>query len=207
MTNELLWSVGMSLLAVFYTYKNDLWYNAYSYSQNISDLFFIIFAGIGTGTAVIIGESLGKGDFERAEKDYYSMRGLSIFMGIFVGVLMIITGPLISNMFEPTAEVKRMMVKILNVTGIFCAIYCYNSVSFFVLRSGGDTIKAFLLDQIPTYLIGIPLAIIFGVNASKWGINLTTIFLISHTNDVFKVFLGNYFVGKKTWLTNITTKI
>ncbi len=156
-TNELLWSVGMSLLAVFYTYKNDLWYNAYSYSQNISDLFFIIFAGIGTGTAVIIGESLGKGDFERAEKDYYSMRGLSIFMGIFVGVLMIITGPLISNMFEPTAEVKRMMVKILNVTGIFCAIYCYNSVSFFVLRSGGDTIKAFLLDQIPTYLIGIPL--------------------------------------------------
>lgn len=206
-TNELLWSVGMSLLAVFYTYKNDLWYNAYSYSQNISDLFFIIFAGIGTGTAVIIGESLGKGDFERAEKDYYSMRGLSVFMGIFVGVLMIITGPLISNMFEPTAEVKKMMVKILNVTGIFCAIYCYNSVSFFVLRSGGDTIKAFLLDQIPTYLIGIPLAIIFGVNASKWGINLTTVFLISHTNDVFKVFLGNYFVGKKTWLTNITTKI
>lgn len=206
-TNELLWSVGMSLLAVFYTYKNDVWYNAYSYSQNISDLFFIIFAGIGTGTAVIIGESLGKGDFERAEKDYYSMRGLSVFMGLFVGVLMMLTGPYIANMFDPTPEVKQMMIKILNVTGIFCAVYCYNSVSFFVLRAGGDTIRAFLLDQTPTYLIGIPLAIIFGVNASKWGINITTIFLISHINDVFKIFLGNYFVGKKTWLTNITTQI
>ena len=205
-TNELLWALGMVILTAMYTYKNDLWYNAYSYSQNISDLFFIVFAGIGTGTAVIVGESLGKSDFERAEKDFYSMKGLSIMMGAFVGVLMIITSPYISLMFEPTLEVKEMMIKVLNVTAIFCAIYCYNSVSFFVLRSGGDTTRAFILDQTPTYLIAIPLAAILGINASKWGLALPLIYLITHSSDVFKIFLGNYFVNKKTWLVNLTTE-
>ncbi len=206
-SNELLWSLGMVILAAFYTYKNDLWYTAYSYSQNISDLFFIIFSGIGTGTAVILGESLGKNDFERAEKDYYSMRGFSTAAGVFVGILMIILGPYISELFNPTDEVKEIMVNVLNVTGIFCAVYCYNSVSFFVLRSGGDTTRAFILDQTPTYLIGIPLAAIFGINAKNWGISLSMIFLITHGNDVFKIFLGNYFVRKKKWLTNITLEI
>lgn len=206
-TNELLWALGMVILAIFYTYKNDLWYNAYSYAQNISDLFFIVFAGIGTGTAVIVGESLGRSDFARAEKDFYSMRGLSVMMGGFVGILMMITGPYIANMFNPTPESKKILVEVLNVTGIFCAIYCYNSVSFFVLRSGGDTTRAFILDQTPTYVIGIPLAIIFGLNAKAWGLSLGTIFLITHSNDVFKIFLGNYFVNKKKWLTNITTEI
>ena len=205
-TNELLWALGMVILTAMYTYKNDLWYNAYSYSQNISDLFFIVFAGIGTGTAVIVGESLGKSDFERAEKDFYSMKGLSIMIGAFVGVLMIITSPYISLMFEPTLEVKEMMIKVLNVTAIFCAIYCYNSVSFFVLRSGGDTTRAFILDQTPTYLIAIPLAAILGINASKWGLALPLIYLITHSSDVFKIFLGNYFVNKKTWLVNLTTE-
>ena len=128
-------------------------------------------------------------------------------MGGFVGILMMITGPYIANLFNPTPESKKILVEVLNVTGIFCAIYCYNSVSFFVLRSGGDTTRAFILDQTPTYVIGIPLAIIFGLNAKAWGLSLGVIFLITHFNDVFKIFLGNYFVNKKKWLTNITTEI
>ncbi|MEG2014691.1 MAG: MATE family efflux transporter, partial [Clostridia bacterium] len=45
--NELMWSFGIILMTLFCTWRNDLWYTAYSYSQNISDLFFIIFAGLG----------------------------------------------------------------------------------------------------------------------------------------------------------------
>lgn len=205
-TNELLWALGMVILTAMYTYKNDLWYNAYSYSQNISDLFFIVFAGIGTGTAVIVGESLGKSDFERAEKDFYSMKGLSVIMGGFVGILMVITSPYISLMFNPTPEVKSIMIKVLSVTAIFCAVYCYNSVCFFVLRSGGDTTRAFILDQTPTYLIAIPLASLLGINASKWGLALPLIYLITHSSDIFKIFLANFFVRKKTWLVNLTTE-
>lgn len=204
--NEILWSLGMVLLAMFYTYKNDIWYNAYSYSQNISDLFFIVFSGLGTGTAVFIGSSLGKGDFDTALKDAYHFKGLAIMMGASVGLLMLITAPYVSLLFNPTPEVKELTVGLLRITGIFTAVYCYCSVSFFTLRAGGDSLRAFILDQSPTYIISLPLAIVLGVNARDWGLSIITIYLITHIADIVKIILANYFFGKKKWLVNLTTK-
>lgn len=202
-TNELLWSLGMIIFAKYYTYNNDLWYSAYSYSQNISDLFFIVFSGLGTGTAVVIGSRLGQGDYENALKEFYHFRGLAIIMGGFVGILMIITTPLVTKMFTSDPDTSRLTIYLLCITGIFTAIYCYNSVSFFTLRSGGDSIKAFILDQGPSYLIGLPLCIILGVNAKTLGLQIYHVYLITHTLDIAKIFLGNHFIKKKTWLKNL----
>ena len=128
--NEVLWSLGMVLFTLFYTYKNDVWYNAYAISQNISDLFFIIFSGLGNGSAVIIGNSLGKSDFEQAKKDGKRLMGLAIILGVAMGILMIATGPLIIKMFNTTASSRKLIMGILIVTGIFLTIYSYNSVCF-----------------------------------------------------------------------------
>lgn len=204
--NEIFWSLGMVLLAKFYTYKNDIWYSAYSYSQNISDLFFIIFAGLGSGTAIVIGADLGSNNFEKALDDFNKLKGLGLFLGLTLGVLMAVSSPLIVKLFNPTEEVRALTIKLVIITGIFTTIYCYNSVCFFTMRAGGDSIRAFLLDETPTYLISLPLAIILGTNATKWGLNVVTIYLITHISDFFKIFLSNFFIAKKKWLVNLTTK-
>jgi MatE. len=82
---------------MFYAWKNDVWYNAYAYSQNISDLFFIMFAGLGNGTAIIIGSCLGAGDFEAAKINADRMKGLGVMMGLFFGGLMALTKPIDSG--------------------------------------------------------------------------------------------------------------
>lgn len=202
--NEILWSLGLVLLAMFYTYKNDVWYNAYGYSQNITELFNIVFAGLGNGTAIFIGSSLGRGDFDQAIKESYQFKGLGIMMGIIVGVLMLITSPFIVNMFNPTPEVRQLTISLLTVSGIFTGVYCYNSVCFFILRSGGDSIRAFILDQSPTYLFSLPVAILLGINAKAWGISIITIFVVSHIGDIIKIFISNIFVAQRKWLVNLT---
>ena len=202
--NEILWSLGMVLLAMFYTWKNDIWYNAYGYSQNISDLFFIVFSGLGNGTGVFIGACLGRGDFEEAEREANYFKGLAIIMGITVGILMVITAPVITDLFNPTDEVRKITINFLRITGFFTGVYCYNSVCFFTLRSGGDSVRAFILDQSPTYFICLPLAIILGVNAKKWGIDVILIYIITHAGDVVKMFIANLFLKKKKWLRNLT---
>lgn len=204
--NEVFWSMGMVLLAKFYTYKNDIWYAAYSYSQNISDLFFIIFAGLGSGTAIVIGADLGQNNFDKALDDFDKLKGLSVFLGITLGLLMIALSPLIIKLFNPTEEIRKLTIYLVMITGIFTGIYCYNSVSFFTMRAGGDSIRAFILDETPTYLISLPLAIILGTNAEKFGLNVVTIYLISHSADLFKLWLSNYFTSKKKWLVNLTLK-
>lgn len=202
--NELMWSLGISLFALFYTYKNDVWYNAYAISQNVTDLYFIIFAGLGNGSAVIIGASLGNDEFEKAKTDSKRLQGLAIIMGLIMGVLMVLTGPLVMKLFKTTTESEKMVKGIMIVTAIFLAIYSYNSICFFILRAGGDSLRAFLLDQLPTYLVGLPIAIILGLNATKLGLNLVTLFLATHAGDVCKIFVSTWFVRKEKWVVNIT---
>ena len=119
---------------------------------------------------------------------------------------MIALSPLIIKFFNPTEEISRLTIYLVMITGIFTGIYCYNSVSFFTMRAGGDSIRAFILDETPTYLISLPLAIFFGMNAEKFGLNVVTVYLISHSADLFKLWLSNFFTSKKKWLVNLTLK-
>lgn len=204
--NEVFWALGMVLLAKFYTYKNDVWYTAYGYSQNVSDLFFIVFAGLGSGTAIIIGSALGRGDFDDAENNFYRLKGLAIIMGFSLGLLMILLSPYIVKLFNCSRDIEYLTINLLRITGVFIGIYCYNSVCFFTMRAGGDNIRAFLLDEIPTYIISLPIAIVLGINAKDWGISIIIIYLVSHVSDIFKIFLSNYFIKQKKWMVNLTSK-
>lgn len=203
--NEVCWSFGMILMTKFITYHNDEWYNAYAYTQNITDLFFIVFSGLGNGTAILIGSSLGRSDFEQAEKEMNYFRGLGVILGASVGILMISTAPLTCRMFTDNKDTIKLMIGVLAVTSIFTAVYCYNAVCFFTLRAGGDSIRAMIVDQVPTYVLGIPAAIIFGVNASNWGINIVIVYLATHLTDLGKIVVGSIFVHQKKWLVNLTT--
>ena len=204
--NELFWSLSMVVMAKFYTYHNDMWYNAYAYTQNISDLFFIVFAGLGSGTSIIIGSTLGEGNFDKARVEVNYFRGLGVMMGGLVGILMAATSPLTSRVFTSDPEVISIMIQILSITSIFTAIYCYNAVCFFTLRAGGDSLRAVILDQGPTYFVGIPIAIVMGVNAEAWGITIVTTYLATHALDIVKLFLSNAFIRKEKWVRNLTVK-
>ena len=76
----------------------------------------------------------------------------------------------------------------------------------FILRAGGDSLRAFLLDQLPSYLIGLPIAMICGINASNWHLSMIFVFAISHLNDITKIFLSTYFIKKGYWIKNLTLK-
>lgn len=202
--NELSWSLSMVLMARYYTYHNDMWYNAYAYTQNISDLFFIVFGGLGNGTAIIIGSLLGQSKFDEAITQSNYFKGLGIFLGTFVGIIMFATAPLTSRVFTNEPESIKIMIQILGITGIFTGIYCYNAVSFFILRAGGDSIRAFILDQVPIYVISLPITIYFGMNASNFGITVVLVYLISHLTDIIKIFISNRFVNQRKWVRNLT---
>ena len=204
--NEFFWSMSMVIMAKFYTYHNDVWYNAYAYTQNISDLFFIVFAGLGNGTSIILGSALGDNRLEDAKVEMNYFRGLGVVMGVSVGILMALTSPLTARVFTKDKDVISLMVKILSITGIFTGVYCYNSVCFFTLRAGGDSIRAVILDQGPTYLIGIPITIVLGMNAERLGITIVAIYLASHLLDIVKIFLSNAFIKQEKWLKNLTIK-
>ncbi len=202
--NEILWAVGVQILARLITGGNLAWLTSFNYSQNVTDLFFVYYAGIATGTAVLVGAALGEGDFEKA-KDYANkLIGVMFVASVIAIILLIGLSPLLLLVLTPVNEYYWSAYYMILVTSIFIVLYGFNAMVYYILRAGGDSLRAFLLDQLPTYLLGIPLAFLLHQMEPKWQIGLVAIFAFTRIVDVVKVFFSFYLYKKETWVVNLT---
>ena len=202
--NEMLWSVGVQILARLITGGNFDWLTAFNYSQNVTDLFFIYFSGLATGTAILVGNALGEGDFPKAKDTANKLIGITIIASLVAIILLISVSPLLLLILTRDKAIYNLAYKLILVTSIFVVIYGFNAVIFFILRAGGDSMREFLLDQLPTYVIGIPLAFLLHQMEPKWGLGVVLIFAITRIVDVVKVFFAVYLYRKETWVRNLT---
>lgn len=202
--NEILWAFAMVLYARFITSGILDWVTAYGYSQTATDIFFVYYAGMATATGVLIGQALGEGNFDKA-KDYLAkLRG--IMMVTNIGVMLFIAGlsPLLLMVLTPVNSLFWLAYQLILINVGFIVIYGYNAMSYYTLRAGGDSLRSFLLDQLPTYLVGLPLVILLSHYRLEWGIGILAIFLASKSTDVVKLFFSIRIIKQGTWLNNLT---
>ncbi len=202
--NEIMWAVGVQVLARLITGGNYYWLQAFNYSQNVTDLFFIYYGGVATGTAILVGTALGEGDFKKA-KDYANkLIGITAMASVIAIVLLVSLSPAFLLILTPVNAVYWDAYYLILVTSVFVVIYGFNAMIYFILRAGGDSLRAFLLDQMPTYIIGIPLAFLLYKMEYKWELGLILIFGLTRIIDVVKVGFSYYFYKKETWVRNLT---
>lgn len=201
--NEILWAFGVTLFALFITNHNIEWIIAYGYSQNVTDLFFVYYSGMAVGTSVLIGKTLGESDFTKA-KDYFNkLLGLMFISNFIAMILMVGASPLLLHFLADNKEIFMLSYKLILLNVAFIVIYGYTAMCYYTLRAGGDSLRAFLIDQLPAYLIGLPIVIFLSFMEPTWSLGLPLIFLLSKLSDLVKVFFSHYNIKKGTWLKNI----
>lgn len=202
--NEILWSIAMVLYAMFITSGVYEWVTAYGYSQNATDIFFVYYSGMATATGVLLGQALGEGSFEKA-KDYLAkLRAIMMATNLVIMLLIIGLSPVVLLIFTPVNSLYWLAYKIILINVGFIAIYGYNAMSYYALRAGGDSVRTFLLDQLPTYLVGLPLVILLSTYRVELGVNILIIFLASKSTDIVKLVFSMHIIKKGTWLNNLT---
>lgn len=202
--NEILWSIAMVLYAMFITSGVYEWVTAYGYSQNATDIFFVYYSGMATATGVILGQALGEGSFEKA-KDYLAkLRGIMLMTNIVIMILIVGLSPVMLLIFTPVNSLYWLAYQLILINVVFIAVYGYNSMSYYALRAGGDSVRTFLLDQLPTYLVGLPAVILLSTYRNELGINILIIFLASKSTDIVKLIFSMRIIKKGTWLNNLT---
>ena len=201
--NEVLWAFAMVLYAKYITSGILDWVTAYGYSQTATDIFFVYYAGMATATGVLIGQALGEGNFDKA-KDYLNkLRGIMMVTNIGVMVLIVGLSPVLLLVLSPVNHLYWLAYQIILINVGFIVIYGYNSMSYYTLRAGGDSLRSFLLDQLPTYLVGLPAVILLSYMRVEWGVGILAIFLASKTTDIVKLYFSIRVIKKGTWLNNL----
>ena len=120
-------------------------------------MFFMLPAwGLSNASATLVGQNMGAGQLDRAEKSVFvTMKYMIVFMGL-VSILFITCGSYFAAFFTTDPKIKEVAVEALRILGYGFVLYGIGMVLISAFNGAGDTwtptkinIFAFWIFQIP----------------------------------------------------------
>ena len=157
--NESLWGLGVTLYAAAFARISVTAYASIQASLAINDLFQTAAMGVGDASLILLGQKLGENNMEEARIYAKKFIRAGLFVGIVVGLLLILLGRPIVGFFDFTEEGAMYTRHILTIFGVMMPVTLLNMIIVTgVLRSGGDTRFAMIADAGSVWVLGIPAA-------------------------------------------------
>lgn len=202
--NEALWALGMTVLNQCYSTRGLAVVGAFNISSTISNLFSVVYLGLGDAVAIIIGKYLGAGDMERAKDEDRKLIAFSIACCIGIGAIMAVLHGVFPELYNTEEEVKCLAGIFILVVSAMMPFYAFLHASYFTLRTGGKTIITFIFDSVFAWVIAVPCAFIL---THFTDLPIVPIYIIVCCTDFIKCAIGFVFLKKGVWLQNIVKDI
>lgn len=159
--NELLWALAVTTYTAVYARIGTDALAAVNMIVNIENLAFVIFIAITDATSVLVGNQIGAQDVPRAVKTGRSSLLLTIGFAALVGLLLRLFAPYLLALYQVSEGVHETALRLLTVLALTLWVRSANMLLIVgVLRAGGDTRFAFIVDAGLIWSIGVPLAFI-----------------------------------------------
>lgn len=200
MLNEALWSLGQTAFLKAYSMRGDAALAAFNISNAVSQLVFIIFSAMSTAVAVLVGNTLGANELEKAKDNAFKLISFSVFVAAVAGLLLIIGSFFIPNLYDIAPETKAIVAFNIRVNGLFIPVYAFNVGVFFTLRAGGDTKSTLLMDAVFMWVVSVPIALAMAY-FTGWDVRI--MFLIVQATDYPKAFFAILRYKKGNWVKNL----
>lgn len=204
--NEVVWSVGVTLYVVAYglVSVSESPQASVQIANTMKQLFTVFAAGIGSASAVIIGNMLGAGEIEMAKSYEKKLTKLVIVMSIITAIIIFVTAPTILLLFNVSDAVRTDTIIILRIVAITVPFQMLNFLYIIgILRPGGDTVRCLLIDAGGVWLVGVPLTFI---TAAVFNLPIYFVFLAASCEEYSKLFFALTRVRSKKWAKNIISE-
>lgn len=200
--NELFWALGASMISVVVGRMGTEVVAANSINSVANQFVTVFIFGLGSATSVIIGNTIGEGNYEKAKEYASTITILSLFMGIVAGLIIFLIRPYIVDFYNVSQVTKQIAIDIMAVTSI---IVVFQSIAINtmmgVLRGGGDNRFVLIYDVIFMWIFAIP----FGfIAAFVWKLPIVAVFLIIKSDEILKVMVSVVRIFSGKWVRDIT---
>jgi len=119
---------------------------------------------VASASSVMIGHTIGGGDFEKAQKEGYSFTLMSVVFGLVAAILVLIIGTESVGMFKIEDSTRAIAIVMMESSAIVVFFQSIQSaLSKGILRGGGDTKFLMYADVAFQILVSIPLGYLVGV--------------------------------------------
>jgi putative MATE family efflux protein len=124
--------------------------------------------GLANAAATLVGQNLGAGQPERAEKSVWKTANYNAFVMLIVMILFLIASPFIIGLFSKQEEVVFYGVQALRYVSLGYIFYGYGMVVTQALNGAGDTYTPTILNIFGFWVFQIPFAYIVALQF-EWG--------------------------------------
>lgn len=202
--NEILWSTGNSLYNVAYGQLGTSAVAAVQITSTVMQLFFVLQRGIGSACSIMIGQRIGANDEEGAILDSRRFALLMPLAGLLICFVIYFTTPMILSLYNVTEETLNFAFQLLMLNAVLFTIRPVgNGIVVGILRSGGDTLWAAVVDVGAVWLFGVPLAFL-GVHL---GLPLWAVFLCVSSEDIVKLVVSIPRLLSNKWIKNVASQL
>jgi putative MATE family efflux protein len=203
--NEILWSLGITSYNAIYGHIGTNAVAAINIVSTIDQMAFVLFLGLGTATAILVGNQIGQGETEKAY--IYAGRSLSLqmFGAMLMGLLVYLFAGNIFQFYKVSPEVIANAQNILAVMALGMWIRAANHVIIIgILRSGGDTIFSLLLDGLVIWFVGVPIT---AAGAFLFRLPIHLVYALTLSEETAKFLAGLWRYFSKKWIKDLTVKV
>jgi Na+-driven multidrug efflux pump len=203
--NEALWSLGITAYNAIYGHIGTNAIAAVNIVQSIEQIAFVPFLGIGTATAIMVGNLIGQGDKDKAF--VYAGRSL-VLQGsgaMLMGIIVYLCADIIFPVYKVSPDVISIARTIIIVISLGFWVRATNHVLIIgVLRSGGDTRFSLFLDGMIIWIIGVPLT---AAGAFLFGWPIYVVYALTLSEEVTKFGLGLWRYFSRRWINELTRSV
>lgn len=202
-SNELIWGLGMTAYNAIFSRLGVESYAAVAIRITVEDIAFVPFSGLTNACAIIVGNVIGSGRQEKAQGYVRQAWTINLAMGISIGALVFFGRGLILSYFNITETTRGLAMNILAVLGGVMWMRSSNFIFFIgMMRAGGDTRFAWVIDVISLWGIGVPLAL-FGAFVLR--LPVYHVYLLVMVEEALKFVVSIFRYRSKRWIHNLVT--
>lgn len=200
---ETSWSVSETVITALYNTRGGADVVAgMAAGWTMANVFFLIFTGIQTATAVSVGTTLGAGELDKARRRAVWIQSGAVVFGIAIGLCAALSTAVIPFVFANLSQsAQRITAGLLLVIACYIPLWSWLSTQFSISRAGGDAALGMYVDFTVSLFLFVPAAWALTVFTS---VGPVLIFAISKLTDIVKVSVAHWYLKKERWVKNLT---
>lgn len=198
--NEMLFSLGVTLVFKSYMRIDEMLVAAISVVDTVMNLAFIVFGGLSSAVAIFVGGKLGAGKLEEAKGDAKKIIVFGMMIAAVLGGIMFIVAPYIHNLYSLNEAAIEALERMIRIKSVLLPIYVINVCTFFILRAGGDTWSTLLFDSVFLWFGQVLVSTLLSMFTP---ISLVTLYVTIELMDLLKMIFAFALLKKGKWVRNL----
>lgn len=198
--NEFLWAGGIAFLTQTYALRGLEIVAGINISNALCNLFNVVFIALGNAVGILIGQTLGAGEYEKAKKDSFALMKFTGGICALLTVILIAGSKAFPLVYDTTEQVRSLGTSFIIITAAFFPVQGYLNAMYFTLRSGGKTLVTFFFDSVFSWVVTVPLAYIL---CRFTALPILPLYAIVNAADIIKVIIGYRLIKKGVWISSI----